>query len=344
LDSLHKKWTITMEQAVQDAMRAITIENSGSAYRLKVDDVPRPTAGRGEVLIEVVAAGVNRADLAQAAGRYPPPKGASPILGLEVAGRIVERGADVEGFPIGDSVCALLAGGGYAEYCAAPQGSLLPVPQDMEIVHAAALPETCFTVWTNLIDSAHLAPGESVLVHGGASGIGTTAIQLCAALGHTIFVTAGSPEKCAACEKLGAQRAIDYRSEDFVGAIEESTGGRGVDVILDMIGGDYVERNFRALSHGGRLVNIAFQNGMTAEVNFGPMMLKRLTFMATMLRARPVEEKGRIRDALRSEVWPLIDAGRIRPVIDSMFPLERAQAAHERMAASRHIGKILLTL
>lgn len=327
-----------------DAMRAIIVENPGPAYRLKLNDVPRPTAGRGEVLIEVVAAGVNRADLAQAAGRYPPPKGASPILGLEVAGRIVERGADVEGFPIGDSVCALLAGGGYAEYCVAPQSSLLPVPQGVEIVHAAALPETHFTVWTNLMDSARLAPGESVLVHGGASGIGTTAIQLCAALGHTVFVTAGSPEKCAACEKLGAQRAIDYRSEDFAGAIEESTGGRGVDVILDMVGGDYIERNFRALSRGGRLINIAFQKGMTAEVNFGPMMMKHLTFMATMLRARPGEEKGRIRDALKAEVWPLIVAGRVRPVIDSKFPLEQAQAAHERMAASRHIGKILLTL
>ena len=327
-----------------DAMRAITIENSGPAYRLKLNDVPRATAGRGEVLIEVVAAGVNRADLAQAAGRYPPPKGASPILGLEVAGRIAERGADVEGFPIGDSVCALLTGGGYAEYCVAPATSLLPVPQGMEIVHAAALPETYFTVWTNLMDSARLAPGESVLVHGGASGIGTTAIQLCAALGHTVFITAGSPEKCAACEKLGAQRAIDYRSEDFVDAIEESTGGRGVDVILDMVGGDYIERNFRALSRGGRLVNIAFQKGMTAEVNFGPMMMKRLTFMATMLRARPSEEKGRIRDALRAEVWPLIDAGRVRPVIDRIFPLDQAQAAHERMAASLHIGKILLAL
>jgi NADPH2:quinone reductase len=194
------------------------------------------------------------------------------------------------------------------------------------------------------MDSARLAPGESVLVHGGASGIGTTAIQLCAALGHTVFVTAGSPEKCAACEKLGAQRAIDYRSEDFVDAIEESTGGRGVDVILDMVGGDYIERNFRALSRGGRLVNIAFQKGMTAEVNFGPMMMKRLTFMATMLRARPGEEKGRIRDALRAEVWPLIDAGRVRPVIDRIFPLDQAQAAHERMAASLHIGKILLAL
>ena len=331
-------------RAGPDTMRAISVENPGPAYRLKLDEVPRPAAGHGEVLIEVAAAGVNRADLAQAAGRYPPPKGASPILGLEVSGKIVELGADVEAFRTGDSVCALLAGGGYAEYCVAPAGSLLPVPQGMEITHAAALPETHFTVWTNLMDSARLAHGETVLIHGGASGIGTTAIQLCTALGHAVFVTAGGPEKCAACERLGAQRAIDYRSQDFVRAIEESTGGRGVDVILDMVGGDYIERNFRALSRGGRLVNIAFQKGMTAEVNFGPMMMKRLTFMATMLRARPDEEKERIRDALKARVWPLVDSGRIRPVIDHVFPLGQAQEAHERMAASRHIGKILLAL
>lgn len=325
-------------------MRAIIIENPGPAYRLKLEDVSQPVAGRGQVLIEVVAAGVNRADLAQAAGRYPPPRGASPILGLEVAGKIVERGGDVEGFQIGDKVCALLAGGGYAKYCLAPSTSLLPVPQDMEIAHAAALPETHFTVWTNLMDSARLAPGESLLVHGGASGIGTTAIQICAALGHKIFVTAGGPEKCAACKRLGAERAIDYRSEDFVRAIEESTDGRGVDVILDMVGGDYVERNLRALARGGRLVNIAFQKGITAEVNFGPMMMKRLTFMATTLRARPDAEKSHIRDALKAAVWPLIDSGRVWPVIDQIFPLEQAQAAHERMAASLHIGKILLAV
>jgi NADPH2:quinone reductase len=325
-------------------MRAILVENPGADYRLTPGESPRPKPGTGEVLIKVAAAGVNRADLAQAHGRYQPPKGASEILGLEVAGEIVECGDGIEDFAIGERVCALLAGGGYAEYCVASSGSLLRVPQGLDIAQAAALPETHFTVWTNLVDSAQLAPGESVLVHGGASGIGTTAIQLCAALGHQVYVTAGSPEKCAACERLGARRAIDYRSEDFVRAIEEATSGRGVDVILDMVGGDYIERNFRALARGGRLVNIAFQKGMTAEVNFAPMMMKRLTFMATTLRARPDAEKELIRNALRARVWPLLDQGRIRPVIDCILPLAEAQSAHERMAASRHIGKILLTL
>jgi NADPH2:quinone reductase len=294
------------------------------------------------VLISVAGAGLNRADLLQAQGRYPPPKGASPILGMEVAGEVIECAAGSEEFQNGDTVCALVAGGGYAEFCSAPVGCILPVPPGMQLLHAAALPEALFTVWTNLMESARLAPGESVLIHGGASGIGTTAIQLCAALGHTVYATAGSEEKCAACEKLGAARAINYKSDDFVEAVMESTGGRGVDVVLDMVGGDYIGRNFRALATLGRLVNIAFQKGMTAEVNFAPMLMKRLSFMATTLRGRSTDEKGRIRDALKTRVWPMIESGRIRPVIDKVFPLGEAQTAHQRMASSVHIGKILL--
>lgn len=323
-------------------MRAIQIENSGPEYRLEIAMVARPEPAGGEVLIRVAGAGVNRADLLQAQGRYPPPKGASAILGLEVAGEIAECGPEAGEFRPGDKVCALLAGGGYAEYCTAPAGSVLRAPAGIETVQAAALPEAHFTVWTNLMDSAHLAPGESVLIHGGTSGIGTAAIQLCAARGHEVFATAGSPEKCAACVRLGAVRAIDYHNEDFVDVIIEATARRGVDVILDMVGGDYIGRNLRALAKGGRLVNIAFQKGATAEVDFRPMLVKRLSFMATTLRARANAEKCEIRDALAAQVWPLIAEGRIRPVIDRIFPLAEAQSAHAYMREGRHIGKILL--
>lgn len=323
-------------------MRAIRVENSGPDYKLVSDEIAQPATGTGQVLIKVASAGVNRADLSQARGTYPPPPGASPILGLEVAGEIVECGAGVEEFHPGDKICALLAGGGYAEYCVAPEQAILAVPRGIDLIQAAAFPETHFTVWTNLMDSARLAHGERLLVHGGTSGIGTTAIQLGVALGHRVFTTAGSPEKCAACERLGAH-AINYHSEDFVRVVDQLTDGRGVDVILDMVGGDYISRNLRALARGGRLVNIAFQKGMTAEVNFGPMLMKRLSFFATTLRSRSNQEKGQIRDALKREVWPLIEAGRIRPIVDHTFPLGEAQAAHERMASSQHIGKILLT-
>jgi NADPH2:quinone reductase len=251
-------------------------------------------------------------------------------------------GDGVTQFAEGQRVCALLAGGGYAEYAVASALCVLPVPGGVDLVAAAALPEVHFTVWANLMDGARLAPGESVLVHGGSSGIGTAAIQLCAALGHTIYVTAGSAEKCRACEALGAARAINYRQEDFVEAVKQTTGGKGVDVILDMVGGSYIQRNFSALGRGGRLVNIAFQESTTATVNFGSMLMKRLSFMATTLRSRSNAEKGAIRDALAREVWPLIAAGRIRPVVDRVFPLAGAQTAHARMAGSEHIGKILL--
>ncbi len=323
-------------------MQAIRVHAPGPDYRLKLEDTERPLPDAGQVLIRVASAGVNRADLAQSEGRYPPPKGASEILGLEVSGEIAEVGPDVNNVRIGDRVCALLTGGGYAQYCVASAQCLLPVPKGIALDDAAALPETHFTVWTNLMDTARLAPGESVLIHGGASGIGTTAIQLCHAFGHTVFTTANGEEKCEAIEKLGATRAIDYAREDFVGVVQAETGGRGVDVILDMVGGDYIERNFRALAPGGRLVNIAFQKGMKAEVNFGLMLMKRLTFAATTLRGRSDQEKGRIRDTLQERVWPLIEEGRIRPVIDQVFPLAEARAAHARMAKSAHIGKILL--
>jgi putative PIG3 family NAD(P)H quinone oxidoreductase len=304
--------------------------------------LPRPVPAEGEVLIKVRAAGLNRADLAQAMGRYPPPYGAPETLGMEVSGEIVELGPGVKELRLGQNVCALMAGGGYAEYALASVLCVLPIREKLDVVGAAALPEVHFTVWTNLMDSARLASGESVLVHGGSSGIGTAAIQLCAARGNAVYVTAGSDEKCRACETLGASRAINYRAEDFVEVIRQATGGKGVDVILDMVGGSYIQRNFSALARAGRLVNIAFQESMTANVNFGPMLMKRLSFMATTLRARSNAEKGTIRDALAREVWPLLGSGRIKPVIDRLFGLDEAQAAHARMAASEHIGKILL--
>jgi NADPH:quinone reductase len=325
-------------------MKAIEIRNPGPGYALSIAEIADPEPKAGEVLIKVAAAGVNRADLIQAMGGYPPPPGAPATLGLEISGEIARVAAGIDDFREGDKVCALLAGGGYAEYCAAPAQCVLPLPQGISLIDAAALPEAHFTVWTNLIDAARLKDGESVLVHGGSSGIGTAAIQLCASLGHTVFATAGSKEKCAACEGLGARRAINYREADFVEFIKAETEGRGVDVILDMVGGDYIQRNFSAAAVWGRIVNIAFQAGMTANVNFAGMLMKRLSFMATTLRARTNVEKGAIRDALQRTVWPLVEAGRIKPVVDRIFPLAGAGAAHRHMAAGEHIGKILLTV
>lgn len=323
-------------------MKAIDVSAPGPHYQLRLSETAQPQPKPGEVLIKVAAAGLNRADLIQAQGGYPPPPGAPATLGLEVSGEIAALGPEVRSLREGDKVCALLAGGGYAEYCAVSAGSVLPVPQSVSLVEAAALPEAHFTVWTNLIDSARLKDGESVLVHGGSSGIGTAAIQLCSARGHQVFATAGSQAKCDACKALGATRAINYRDEDFVEVIKSETGGRGVDVILDMVGGDYIQRNFSAAAVWGRVVNIAFQAGMTANVNFAGMLMKRLAFMATTLRARTDAEKRAIRDALAHNVWPLIEAGTIKPVIDRIFPLADAGAAHQRMAGGEHIGKILL--
>jgi NADPH2:quinone reductase len=325
-------------------MKAITVENTGAGYKLVLTELKTPEPQPGEIVIKVAAAGLNRADLIQAMGGYPPPPGAPSTLGLEVSGEIAALGVSVQSRKIGDKVCALLGGGGYAEFCAVSDKCVLPCPESVGTVDAAALPEVHFTVWTNLMDSARLKPGESVLVHGGSSGIGTAAIQLCAARGHTVFATAGSKDKCAACERLGAKRAINYREEDFVNVIKKETAGRGVDVILDMVGGDYIQRNFSAAAVWGRIVNIAFQSGMSANVNFAGMLMKRLTFTATTLRARSNEEKGAIRDALSREVWPHIEQGRIKPVIDKIYPLAEAQAAHERMSGGEHIGKILLSV
>ena len=324
-------------------MKIIQVENPGQSYALKIADAPKPTPAAGEVLIKVAAAGLNHADLAQAKGLYPPPPGASPILGMEVSGTVEALGDGVGNCEVGDEVCALIPGCGYAEYAVASALSVLPVPKGVSLADAAALPEVHFTVWTNIMDSARLKKGESVLIHGGSSGIGTAAIQMLHARGHKVFTTAGSKEKCAACTVLGADRAINYREEDFVEIVKAETGGRGVDVILDMVGGDYIQRNMSAAAIWGRIVNIAYQSGMQASVNFAPMLMKRLSLLATTLRARTAEEKGAIRDTLLREVWPLIGAGKIKPVVDRVFPLADAQAAHARMAKSEHIGKLLLT-
>ena len=325
-------------------MRAIEVLKPGQVYTLAVADIAKPAPGPGEVLIKIAAAGLNRADLAQAMGMYPPPPGAPATLGMECSGTIEALGANVSGFEAGDKVCALLGGGGYAEYVAVSEKLVLPVPKGIGLVEAAALPEVHFTVWTNLMDTARLKSGESVLIHGGSSGIGTAAIQLCAARGHKVFTTAGSAGKCAAIKALGAARAINYRDEDFVDVVKAETGGKGVDVILDMVGGDYIQRNLSAAAIWGRIVNIAYQNGMQANVNFAPMLMKRLSLLATTLRARSNDEKGVIRDALLREVWPLIDAGKVKPVVDRTYALSEAGEAHKRMAGSEHIGKILLTL
>ena len=325
-------------------MRAITIENPGPDYRLVLQDIPRPVPAKGEILIQVVASGINRADLMQAEGQYPPPPGAPATLGMEVSGTVLGLGEGVGGLNVGDAVCALMAGGGYSEYALAARECVLPLPDGVALADAAALPEVFFTVWTNVMDSARLQPGEKVLVHGGSSGIGSAAIQLLAALGHEVFTTAGSDEKAQACLGLGAAHAINYRTQDFVAVIKDKTGGQGVNVILDMVGGDYIQRNISAAASGGRIVNIAYQKGATAEVNFTPLLRKRLTLMATTLRGRSNAEKGAIRDAVLKTVWPLIGAGRVKPVVDSRFSLGEAQKAHETLRKSGHIGKILLTL
>ena len=324
-------------------MKAVHIERPGQDYRLTVNTVPRPEAGAGEVLIAVKVAGLNNADLLQARGLYPPPPGASPILGLEVSGVIVELGNRAGPWKVGDKVCALLPGGGYSEYAVADSGSILPVPDRMDLVEAAGLPEAAFTAWTNIVDVGRLAPGESLLIHGGTSGIGSLAIQIFADRGHKIFTTVGSTEKCEAARKFGAARAINYRQEDFVAVVKAETGGKGVDVILDMVGGGYIQRNIAAAAPWGRIVNIAYQNGFRAEVDFTAVLTKRLTLAATTLRGRTTDQKRAIRDALLREVWPQLGTG-VRPVIDRVFPLEQAQQAHEFMAKTGHIGKILLQI
>jgi putative PIG3 family NAD(P)H quinone oxidoreductase len=303
-----------------------------------------PRIGRKEVLIRVAAAGVNRPDLLQRQGKYPPPAGAPDTLGLEVAGTIAALGESVTGWRLGDAVCALVSGGGYAEFCAAPAVQCLPAPTGFSMIEAAAVPETFFTVWTNVFERGRLQAGETILVHGGASGIGTTAVMLAHAFGATVYATAGTPEKCAACERLGAARGINYRTEDFVEVIRALTGGAGVNVILDMVGGDYVARNLDALAVEGRLVQIAFLRGPRTEVNLTPLMQKRLTFTGSTLRPRTPEQKGAIARALHEHVWPRFERGDLRPVIHATFRLERASEAHAMLEAGEHVGKIVLVV
>jgi NADPH:quinone reductase len=301
-----------------------------------------PGVSAGDVLIRVAAAGVNRPDLLQRQGKYAPPPGAPDTPGLEVAGTLVAIGASVAGWTLGDHVCALVAGGGYAEYCVAPAVQCLPVPRGFSMVEAAAIPETFFTVWTNVFDRGRLQAGETILIHGGASGIGTTAIMLARAFGATVYATAGTPEKCAACERLGATRAINYRTEDFLEVVRAATAGAGADLVLDMVGGDYVSRNLEALAVEGRLVQIAFLRGGRVEVNLAPLMQKRLTFTGSTLRPRTPQEKGAIARALHQHVWPRFERGELRPVIHATFPLERASEAHAMLEAGEHVGKIVL--
>ncbi|MHA3905077.1 NAD(P)H-quinone oxidoreductase [Castellaniella sp. WN] len=323
-------------------MQAIEITAPGGPEVLQPTDRPVPVPGPGEVLIEVEAAGVNRPDVFQRQGSYPPPAGASDLPGLEVAGRIVGGEPESAGFKLGDAVCALVAGGGYAQFCAAPAVQCLPVPAGLSMIEAAALPETYFTVWSNVFDRGALAPGETLLVHGGASGIGTTAIALARAFGHTVYATAGSTERVRAIEALGCARGIDYRAQDFVAEIKALTNGRGVDVILDMVAGGYLERNIEALADDGRLVMIALLGGARGTLNCGQVMRRRLTVTGSTLRARPVEFKARIARALRERVWPLLESGMVRPSIHAAFPLAQAARAHAMMDAGEQVGKIVL--
>jgi NADPH2:quinone reductase len=323
-------------------MIAIEIRQPGGPEVLVPAERPRPVPAAGEILIKVAAAGVNRPDVFQRLGRYPPPPGVTDIPGLEVSGTVEQLGAEVTLWQIGDAVCALVAGGGYAEYCVAPSPQCLPAPRGLDLVAAAAIPETFFTVWTNVFERGRLKAGESILVHGGSSGIGTTAIQLARARGSRVFATAGSAKKCAACERLGAERAVNYRDADFVATVREATGGRGVDVVLDMVGGEYFARNIEVLAVEGRLVEIATLGGVKAELNIQTIMQRRLTITGSTLRARPVAEKGLIAAAVHQQVWPLIESGAVKPIIHATFPLRDAAAAHRVMESSEHIGKLVL--
>jgi len=324
-------------------MTAIAITRPGGPEVLQPCRRPVPAPGPGEVLVRVSAAGVNRPDLMQRQGLYPPPPGASDIPGLEIAGTVAAVGAGVAGLAVGDAVCALVSGGGYAEWCLAAEPLCLPIPPGLDFAQAAALPETLFTVWTNLFDSerGRLQAGESLLVHGGSSGIGVAAIQLARAFGARVFATAGSAEKCRFCEGLGAA-AVNYREQDFVEAVMAQTEGKGVDVILDMVGGDYLQRNLSCLRQDGRLVQIAFQNGPKTQINLTPILLKRLTLTGSTLRPRSVAEKAAIARGLREKVWPLLASGRVRPVVQAVLPLTEAAAAHRLLESGVPIGKIVL--
>jgi NADPH2:quinone reductase len=327
---------------IPSTMNHVVVSNPGPADGLELRAASTPEPGPVELLIKVASAGVNRPDILQRTGKYPPPPGASDILGLEVAGVVVAAGSQCTRYAVGDEVCALVASGGYADYAVAPEPQCLPVPDGVSLIEAGGLPETFFTVWSNLFDRAGLAAGETVLVHGGSSGIGTTAIQLAKVFGATVFVTAGSKEKTDACRELGADLAINYRLEDFEEAVASATSGRGVDVVLDMIGGDYTQKNLNSLADEGRLIQIAFLGGMKVQLNMRDLMTRRLTWTGSTLRPRSVPFKGAIAARLERQVWPLFGAGRIGPVVYATFPLAEASSAHRMMEESRHIGKILL--
>jgi len=330
--------------ALPDRMTVMAIREPGGPEVLTPEPRPLPRPGAGEILVKVAAAGVNRPDVMQRMGLYPPPAGATDIPGLEIAGEVVARGAGATRWKETDQVMALVVGGGYAEYCIAHESHALPMPAGLSPIEAAAIPETFFTVWYNAFERGRLAAGETLLVHGGSSGIGTTAIQLAKAFGARVVATAGSPEKCAACLRLGADVAVNYKTDDFVAATKKATGDRGADVVLDMIGGDYIDRNYDAAALEGRIVQIAFQASPRASVDFRRLMFKRLTHTGSTLRARSVADKGAIARAVETKVLPLIEAGKVKPLIDSTFKLREAAAAHARMETSQHIGKIVLTL
>ena len=333
-----------MDFLIPEKMTAIGISAPGDAEVLKPENRPVPAPQEGELLVKVEAAGINRPDVLQRQGAYPPPKGASDIPGLEIAGTVVKTGSNANRFKPGDKVCALVAGGGYAEYCCVHASNALPVPSGLSMVEAAAIPETFFTVWSNVFDRAGLKADEYLLVHGGTSGIGTTAIMIATALGARVIATAGSKEKCDFCEKLGAIRAINYKDEDFPAAVREITGQHGADVILDMVGGDYIERNYEAAAVEGRIVQIAFLRGSKAEVNFMRLMLKRLTHTGSTLRARDVAFKASVAEALEKHVWPLLESGKIKPIIHATFDLRDAAKGHALMETNAHMGKIMLMI
>jgi len=327
---------------IPSVMRVIDVPNPGGPDALVVAERPVPAPAKGEVLIKVAAAGLNRADVMQRQGKYPPPRGAPEYPGLEVSGTVVRVGADVKSFREGDAVCALLQGGGYAEYCVSAEGQVMPVPEGVSLLDAAALPETYFTVWSNVFQQAALQRGEKLLVHGGTSGIGTTAIQLAVAFGNDVFVTAGSEEKCQFCESLGVTKAINYKTQDFVAEIMQATGKAGVNVVLDMIAGEYVQKNLDVLAQNGRLVIIATQGGYRSQINILPVMSRRLTLTGSTLRPQPIAFKEKIKEELSARVWPLFATGKLRPIVDRVFSFNEASQAHARMESSEHIGKILL--
>jgi NADPH:quinone reductase len=325
-------------------MRAVEISQPGGPEVLRIAEVPKPAPKPDEIVVKVAASGVNRPDVLQRMGHYPVPPDASPLPGLEIAGEVAELGTAVKLWQRGDKVCALANGGGYAEYCAVPETQALPVPRGLSMAEAASLPETCFTVWANVYDRGRLAPGETLLVQGGTSGIGVTAIQMAAATGNRVYATAGSDEKVAACVKLGAEKAYNYKTQDWVAEVRAATGGKGVNVILDMVGGDYVPRELKCLAEEGRLVFIAYLRGPRSELDIDAVMRKRLTISGSTLRPRSAEFKAYLARNLREKIWPLIDAGRIKPQVYKTFPLAQAGEAHRLMESSQHIGKIVLTV